>query len=117
MDPQATINAYIKAVPNGDWQRFLADEMTYGFNTHNHDQDRAGYIRGAQQFFSLATAVSVLECLIDGNRIAMINRYTIKTPAGPAPYDVAEFFTVQDGKITGCSLFFDQKGFRELVHG
>jgi ketosteroid isomerase-like protein len=53
-------------------------------------------------------SVEVREILVDGERACALTRYQLQPPGG-APFegDVAEIFTVQDGRIGTFDIYFD----------
>ncbi len=80
MTTEQTLNAYFSAIHDGDWQQFIADEMTYGFNSYDQPQDKKGYLEGAGNFFRATTSVKIMQKIIDGDRVALIARYTVRSP-------------------------------------
>ena len=62
--------------------------------------------------------VDVKHLVIDGDQAAVISDYFVKTPAGTtAIFEVPEFLTIHNGKLTGISIFFDSAAFTALMKG
>lgn len=116
MTIEQTLEEYFSAIHGGDWQQFIADGMTYGFNSYDQPQGRNGYLEGAGNFFRATTGVEIKQKVINGSHAALIARYNVRSPKGTTgTCDVAEFLTIKDGKLTASSIFFDTKAFGELM--
>jgi ketosteroid isomerase-like protein len=56
--------------------------------------------------------MSVNELLVDGERACALTHYDLRPPVGnPFVSDVAEIFTVKNGKITSFAIYFDTAPF------
>lgn len=116
MTTEQVLNDYLSAIHGGDWQQYIADDMKYGFNSYEQLQNKQDYLNGAGNFFRATTGVSVKQKIIDGDKVALIARYEVRSPKGTTgTCDVAEFLTIQHGKLTTSSIFFDMKAFGELM--
>ncbi|MGH7574391.1 MAG: nuclear transport factor 2 family protein, partial [Longimicrobiales bacterium] len=64
-------------------------------------------------FYSTVSAFEVRDFLVDGERACVLTRYAVQPPAGAAAFqsDVAEIFSVRDGKISSFSIYFDPSPF------
>lgn len=117
MTTKETVDAYLKAIHAGGWENYVADEFT--FINNNFDKaahSKEAYIEGAGNFFKTTTSVDVREMIIDGDKVALTARYDLRSPNGNTGVcDVAEFLTVQDGKLTSSAIFFDTKAFMEFM--
>ena len=118
MSTEKTIRDYFAAIHRGGWQDFLAEDMTYGFNRALPDPDKEYSLTGPGKFLTITIDVDVKHLVIDGDQAAVISDYFVKTPAGAtAIFEVPEFLTVRNGKLTGISIFFDSAAFTALMKG
>jgi ketosteroid isomerase-like protein len=117
MTTEQTLDKYFQAIHKGGWQEYVADDFTFVVNSFDrtmHGKDE--YLRGAGNFFQATTAVDIRQKMIDGDQVALIARYDVRSPKGTTgTCDVAEFLTFNDGKLTASSIFFDTKAFGELI--
>lgn len=111
MTTRETIRAYFDALENGDdWERFLADDMA--FTSHvtppRTTSGRQAYVTSTRGFFSMIRTVEVQALIVEGGRACALTRYQLVPPQGePFVGDVAEIFTVADGRITALDIYFD----------
>lgn len=118
MSTEKTIRDYFAAIHRGGWQDFLAEDMTYGFNSALQDLGKEDYLNGAGNFLAMTIDVDVKHLVIDGDQAAVISDYFVKTPAGAtAIFEVPEFLTIHNGNLTGISIFFDSAAFTALMKG
>lgn len=116
MTTKQTVLDYFAAISVGEWEKFIAEDMTYGFNSSVQDQDRESYLQGAGSFLALVTAVELKYLTIEGNRAAVIARYTVQSPAGATGvFEVPEFLTVRDNQLVGSSIFFNGAAFAAFM--
>jgi ketosteroid isomerase-like protein len=111
MSTNTTISSYFEALKaDREWRQHLADDMVFTnyASPSRRLEGRAAYIDATRNFFAMITGVEVLELLVEDNRACARTRYSLQVPAGPSfTSDVAEFFTVRDGKIDSLSIYFD----------
>ena len=56
--------------------------------------------------------------MVEGDKAAVIARYTAKSSAGAAQiFEVPEFLTVRDGKIVASSIYLDGAAFMAFIKG
>lgn len=115
MKTKDTIQAYFNALTDKkNWQSFLADDMAFAsFGTPLKQLvGRDAYVESTKRFFSLIKRVQVKDILVDGDRACALTLYDLQPPGGPVfESNVAEIFTVRDGKITSLSIYFDSAPF------
>lgn len=51
MSTEKTIRDYFAAIHRGGWQDFLAEDMTYGFNSALQDLGKEDYLNGPVIFW------------------------------------------------------------------
>lgn len=117
MTTEQTLNEYFTALHGGDWQKFIADDFIFVVNNSARIlHGKESYFKGAGDFFRATTSVEIIQRILDGNRVALIARYEVLSPKGTTgACDVAEFLTIDDGKLTTSSIFFDTKALAELM--
>lgn len=115
MTTKETLQAYFSSLErNGDWQSFLADDMTFTSFTSpiKRVSGRSAYIESTKRFFSMITAVKVKELIVDGERACALSHYDLQPPGGPSfGSEVAEVFGVRAGKVTSLDIYFDSAPF------
>lgn len=111
MTAKETIERYFKAIHKGDWADYVADDFIFiNSNLDKVTHGKEAYIQGAGQFFRATTAVEIRKSFCEGEKMALIARYQLRSPKGnTGTCDVAEFITVGDGKLTSSAIFFDTK--------
>jgi ketosteroid isomerase-like protein len=96
------------------WKSFLADDMVFTSLTSPVKQvkGKLAYLQSTRRFFSMVTSVEVRDLLIEGAKACALTRYALQPPAGsPFQSDVAEVFTVRNGKIDSLAIYFDSSPF------
>ena len=114
MSTTEVVRQYFAALAQrGSWQSLLADDMAFTSHVTPVKQvaGKAAYLQSTSRFFSMITAVEVKDLIVDGERACALTRYALKTPGGGFRSDVAEVFTVSDGKIKSLSIYFDTSPF------
>ncbi len=118
MTAEQALQDYIAAIHNGDWEGFVSDGFTT-FVVNNVEQARQGkeaYLKGAGDFLRMTTAVNINQKMIDGNQVALIAQYSVRSPKDTEDScDMAEFLTFDDEKLTASSIFFDAKALGILM--
>ncbi|MGH6951024.1 MAG: nuclear transport factor 2 family protein, partial [Vitreimonas sp.] len=112
LSTRAVVNAYFEALRSGgDWQAWLADDMAFTIYTSlvREVGGKQGYIEATRNFYSSIQTMQLRHVLVEGDRACAQTRYQLQPPS-PSPAftsDVAEIFTVQDGKIASFAIYFD----------
>jgi ketosteroid isomerase-like protein len=55
--------------------------------------------------------LEVRDLVTEGTRVCALTRYQLQTPAASFQSDVAEVFTVTNGKISSLAIYFDTAPF------
>jgi ketosteroid isomerase-like protein len=109
------VRAYFSRLKDkAGWEELLSDQMTFtSFTTPvKRVVGRAPFLEATKRFYSTIGSFEVRDLLVDGDRACALTRYEIRPPAGPAfSSDVAEVFTVREGKITTFDIYFDSAPF------
>lgn len=117
MNNEELIKNYFKAIHEGGWESYVADDFTFvNLNLDKVTHTKDAYLEGAGRFFKTTTAVEIREMIDKGDKIAVIARYTTRNPKGDTGVcDVAEFLTIDDNKLTSSAIFFDSKALFEFM--
>jgi ketosteroid isomerase-like protein len=117
MTTKELIEQYFSAIHDGSWEAYVADEFIFvNNNLDKVSHGKAAYLQGAGRFFKMTTGVDVRRMVIDGDNVAVIARYTLRSPKGASGVcDVAELLTVKGGKLTSSAIFFDAKALAEFM--
>ena len=111
MTTQETVQGYLDGVrQRKGWESFLSDGITFTSHTSPVRQvtGKEAYLEATRRFYSTIVSFQLKELLLDGERACALTRYELQPP-GKAPFasDVAEIFTVKDGKIDSFAIYFD----------
>ncbi len=105
------IDGYFDALRSGEgWQAYLAEDLAFTslVNPARRLTGRDAYLAGTAGFFGMVRGLEVREVLVDGDRACVMTRYTLHPPVGEEfVSDVAEVFTVRDGRVQALSICFD----------
>jgi ketosteroid isomerase-like protein len=113
MRTEEIIKKYFDAIHSGGWESYISDDFAFvNSNLDKVANGKAAYLEGAGRFFRATTAVEIRQMVIEKGDVAVIARYTTRSPKGNAGVcDVAEFLTVEGDKLTSSAIFFDTKAF------
>lgn len=110
-----TIQGYFESLKQKkDWQSFLADDMVFTSYTSPVKKvtGKSAYIEATKRFYSSIVSMEVRDIMIDDERALALTHYELKHPGGNTfSSDVAEVFTVKNGKITLFEIYFDSAPF------
>jgi hypothetical protein len=91
----------------GDWQSFFTDATNF-INNGKQIQGIDAFLQGISRFYSMVQSFEVQETISSGNKASSVVRYHILTPSGAKfSSDVAEFFTLKEGKFQTFAIYFD----------
>ena len=112
MNTRATIERYYDTLRNkAEWERLFADDVTFTSFTSPSRQikDRNAFVEGTKRFYSMIVSFELRDLIVDGDKACGLTRYELQPPTGSPRFssDVAEIFTVKDGKITSFAIYFD----------
>jgi hypothetical protein len=115
MDTRQIIETYHKSWTSGDIsgaRRYLADDLDFtgSIDSFNKADDFASALT---LFQSMVRSVTLLQSFFDPSGGALLYDCDTASPAGVLR--TAEFFTVQNGKITQIRLVFDATELRKLM--
>ncbi|MDP9313444.1 MAG: nuclear transport factor 2 family protein [Chloroflexota bacterium] len=121
MEVRQVINAYYMSVNRGDWETWL----TLFDNNVVVDEQLAGHVKGIAV---LRDAVDVIRkgyskfenwprhIVVDGDQACVVSRIEAANAAGvPIEANVANYFRVENGKITYMANFHDSVPFRPFL--
>jgi ketosteroid isomerase-like protein len=115
MATEETIQGYYDSLKQGkDWKSFLADDMTFTSYTSpvKKISGKDAYIEATNRFYSSIVSMEVRDIMIDDQKALALTHYKLKHPSGNIfTSDVAEIFTVKNGKITSFEIYFDTAPF------
>ena len=111
MTTRETVQGYFDGVTRQQgWEAFLADGIAFTSFTSPVRQvtGKAEFLEATRRFYSMIASLQVKELILDGERACALTHYELQPP-GKAPFgsDVAELFTVKDGKIDSFAIYFD----------
>ena len=112
MTTRATIDGYFGRLrERNGWDAYLADDIVFTSLTSptRTVSGKEPFLQATRRFYGSIAHVDVRELLIDGDRACALTHYVIQ-PANGAPAfesDVAELFTVRDGRIGTFTICFD----------
>lgn len=100
-------NYYDSIRDKGDIASFFADDMVFITNGRKIE-GKANFAPGINGFFSMVQSSEVKEMIISGERASTVVHYNLQAPNGQTfSSDVAEFFSLQDGKFSTFEIYFD----------
>lgn len=116
---QDTLQSYFESIHNGGWQDFVDDDIVFMVNSlDNKVIGKEGYLKGAGTFFRTTTAVDLRQFFVDGDKVSVLARYSVKSPDGRQSFcDVAEFLEFKNQKIVSSAIFFDTKMLSDFMKG
>jgi ketosteroid isomerase-like protein len=97
----------------GNWESLLSDDLAFTSFTSPMKQvtGKAAYLESTKRFFSMITSLEVRDLIVEGTKACALTRYQLQSPVGSFHSDVAELFTVTDGKIGSLAIYFDTAPF------
>lgn len=116
MSAREIVQAYFEELKQrGRWEAFLADDLTFTSLTTSPITEvtgKAAYLESTKRFFSMVKSVEVRDLIIEGAKACALTRYQLQAPSGSRfQSDVAELFTVRNGKIAAFAIYFDTAPF------
>ena len=116
MTTRETIEQYFSALrQNGAWQDLLSDELHFtSFTSPARElRGREEYLAGTTRFYGSIESFEVKDIMVEGDRAVARTRYLLKAPGDRPAFntDVAEVYTVRDGRIASFGIYFDTAPF------
>lgn len=94
-----------------NWESVIADDFEYVGGDMNNTQPVIGkqaYIEIIKRFSQRFESMRVKQMIIEGDVASVIGNYDFQFPNGrKINGDVAEFWTVKNGKLQSLTLYFD----------
>jgi hypothetical protein len=115
MDTRSIIEAYHRAWTNGEIseaRRYLADDLDFR-GTIDAFNKADEFVAALTMFQSMVRGVTLLQSFFDETGGALLYDCDTASPAGVLR--TAEFFTVQNNKISRIRLVFDATELRRLM--
>lgn len=110
-----TVQGYFDALAKRDgWESFLAEGMTFTSFTSPRKEahGKEAYLAATRRFYGSIASFVLRDLVVDGKRVCAFTRYELRGPNGATfESDVAELFTVSDGKIDSFGIYFDSAPF------
>jgi len=110
-----TIQGYFNNLKQGkDWETFLADDITFTSYTSPVKKlsGKNAYLEATKRFYSSIVSMELRDVMVDDDRALALTHYELKHPGGNIfSSDVAEVFTVKNGKIKTFEIYFDSAPF------
>ena len=106
-----TVQGYFTALKERrGWESFLSDDLAFtSFTSPNRRiTGKDAFLEGTKRFYSSYVSFEVRDTIVEGDRACVLTRYEVRTPDGNTfSSDVAEIFTVKDGRISSFAIYFD----------
>ena len=105
------VQGYFRALQQKDgWESLLADDLAFTSyaSPNKRLSGKAAYLESTKRFFAMVSSVEVRSLIVDGATACALTRYELQPPRGARfQSDVAEIFTVREGKIDSFGIYFD----------
>jgi ketosteroid isomerase-like protein len=110
-----TIEGYFRSLKGGQgWEAFFSENILFTSFTSPVKQlkGKAAVLLATKGFYGMVRSFEVRELLVEGDKACARTGYWLQPPAGDAFHsDVAEIFTVVNGRIEEFSIYFDSAAF------
>lgn len=118
MTTRETIQAYFDRLERMEgWEAFLANDIVFSSLTSpaRRVTGKDACLQATRPFYSTVAAFEVRDLVVDGERACALTRYEVQPPNGGAVFqsDVAEIFSVRNGKIESFAIYFDPSPYPE----
>ena len=113
MNTKDAVRRYLDSVTNGFESLVSEDAKFTSFTSPVKSvAGKAGYIAATKNFYSKIASMEVRELMVEGDRACALTRYEVRgKDGGTFTSDVAEIFTVREGKIDSLAIYFDTAPF------
>lgn len=111
MTTRETVERYFAALQAGaGWEDHFADDVV--FTSHGTPAKRVSgreaFLESTRGFYGMIRGARVRDLLVDGGRACALVSYQLEAPGGRTlTSEVAELFTVADGRIGAFAIYFD----------
>jgi ketosteroid isomerase-like protein len=126
MDSQTVTKQLLETYYKGfaekaDWENTIADDFQYVGGDMNNTQPVVGkqaYVEIIKRFSQRFESMRVKQMIIEGNKASVIGNYDFQFPNGhKINGNVAENWTVKNGKLQSLTLYFDTLTFMSNLKG
>ncbi len=114
MNTRQVVDSYFKALEkNARWESLLAETVAFTSFTIPNRQiaGKRAYIEATKRFYGSIQSFEIRGMLVEGSKACALTRYQLNGPAGPFQSNVAEIYSVRDGKIESLGIYFDSAPF------
>ena len=115
MTTRDTVQGYFTCLKqHKGWDSFLSDGMVFTSFTSPVKQvtGKKAFLEATKRFYSTVISVSVRDLMVDGEKACALTHYELQLPKANAfNSDVAEIFTIKNGKIDSFDIYFDSSPF------
>lgn len=114
MSTRTVVESYFKALERKTgWDSLLAEKVVFTSFTIPNKQiaGKQAYLDATKRFYGTIQSFEVRGMIVEGSKACTLTRYQLKGPAGMFQSDVAEIYTVRDGKIDSLGIYFDSAPF------
>jgi ketosteroid isomerase-like protein len=114
MATRNVVESYFKALESRKgWESLLSNTVVFtSFAIPNRKiEGKQAYLEATKRFYSTIQSFELRGLIVEGPKACALTRYQLKGPADVFQSDVAEIFTVRDGKIDSLGIYFDSAPF------
>lgn len=114
MTTRNVITSYFKLLERKTgWDVLLADHVVFtSFTSPNQRlSGKETFLEATRRFYSSIQSFEVKSLLVEGSNACALTRYQLQGPVGTFASDVAEIYSVRDGKIDSLGIYFDSAPF------
>ena len=115
MTTRMVVQGYFDRLAKRDgWESALTDDVVFTSFTSPVKEVRGKqpFLESTKRFYSMIRSFELRDLIVDGDRAVALTRYQLGGPGGASfSSDVAEVFTVANGKITSFAIYFDSAPF------
>ncbi len=111
MTTAEVVRQYLDGVAQrSGWEALLADGVTFTSRTSPEKElvGREACLVATRRFYSTVVSMRVRDLIVDGDRACALTHYELRAPGGASfASDVAEIFTVKNGRVEALAIYFD----------
>jgi|EndMetStandDraft_3_1072993.scaffolds.fasta_scaffold1005445_1 ketosteroid isomerase-like protein len=118
MTIQSLLDTYYKGIhARSGWQDAITDDFSFtGANAGSASEGKAAYGEVMRRFGRAYDTVALKDVTVDGSKVCAVVTYGAVSPSGKkASFDIAEMWTVRDGKLASLRIFFDTAGWNAFM--
>lgn len=111
MTTAEVVRQYLDGVAQrAGWEALLADGVTFTSRTSPVKElvGKESYLVATRRFYATVVSLRVRDLIVDGERACALTHYELRAPGGASfASEVAEIFTVRNGRIEELAIYFD----------